>query len=324
MTTTQLQSVEDARQRQPVDMERIIENLFVYLAGSLLFTILVWKLTTFSVLGGLGIGFYSWAIVYFAFFWKYFWIITKPNYDVVIQDYAQFGNKQKTNHQITDPAQIPDKQRGCGQMIIAVRVTEKIVEKPVHMVKGEHIGETEFEVLDRDNVPLLIDWQAYPTPIPGKWLPRYFQVPQEAADKVFTALFRARLIVLCRQFPGDFILDRLDIFNKLFEATCGGPRRIDPIEIEQGRFTNSPLINKITRKALAEGAKQMKTLAQSQAEAIGLLTAVGVHADRAAIMVMNMSGTSPVDLQVLDVNGLQGVPGGLHINTGRGGGRNRN
>lgn len=246
-------------------------------------------------------------VIYLLFFAKYFWIVQKPNYALILQNML-VGKEERNNENIIDELYIPKGQRACFGRLVAKLPWEEIVDEPISLDKTVPIEDI-VRVADKRNELFEISYQVELTALRNQHLCRYPLIPNDVAVTYFKAFFKSAIEQTFRNAPngGAELMGNLDGFRGEFRNLQGGSDRVSPDEKRYGRFTGSPYISQIRRGDTAEQSAQVVRLAEDNAEAIQALIEKGVSPAVAAALI---AGLQEVDIGVTPLI-FEGLPAGM-------------
>jgi hypothetical protein len=241
----------------------ICSSLLTMLNIGMLISIGIWGISVWLGFGTgmfwpLLIGFVVWAILLFhpkTGIWDQYIFFVKANHGVVV------GNRFKKEIAGTTEAQIDDTQeitsmRECGPGPHGKGWLSEYFVDYFDTRKKLLIGGT-TTVYDKNNIPWLIKWQGYLTPLYGSLI-HLARKGDGVAQEFFQGFFDAAIAKEIRGKDGYEQLKNYNEFGAWFENLLEGPKKTHPLEMEYGMFTNRPQILEMTTTAeMQQAAEQV-------------------------------------------------------------------
>lgn len=214
---------------------------------------------------GLVVGLIIWTVVLYktpVFDWTF--INVQKNWSVIVANQIVYDKLPDDKNARTKAFPLTS-VREVGSGIRGKKPNEVVIESINllgELVTGTVEGGEKLQCYTRDNIPLLIGWQAVLTPLQG-YLVNLARKGEDASKAFFRGEFEQFIISWIKTRDEDNVFSSLENLKKEFtDSIFGGSDVVDPREEEYGIFTNTPQIISVVRdprfQKAAEGVEIMK------------------------------------------------------------------
>ena len=263
--------------------------------------ICIWIGFGIGIFWPLVIGFVIWAILLFhpkTGIWDQYIFFVNANHGVVVGNRFKketFNPVNPIEDQINDTQEITS-MRECGPGPHGKGWLSEYYVAYFDTRKKLLIGGT-TTVYDKNNVPWLITWQGYLTPLYGS-LVNLARKGDNVTQEFFQGFFDAAIAKEIRGKDGYKQLKNYNEFGKWFENLLEGPKNTHPLEVEYGMFTNRPQILEMTTTAEIQKAAEQVAKSRKNKEAAKEYAGMGMTGKEALDRILAQEGDA--ELIVID------------------------